>query len=74
MTTFPSTHQQPSQGGTRLIDRETNISEVEVRTQREETRMNMLNSDNRDIHRDIQIIGIYKCQLPVVDYPHMKLT
>ena len=30
--TLPSTHQQPSQVDTRLIDRETNISEVEVRT------------------------------------------
>ena len=29
-----STHQQPSQVGTRLIDRETNTSEVELRTQR----------------------------------------
>ena len=49
VTTFPSTCQQPSQGGTRLIDRETNMSEVEIRTQREETRMNILSSDNRDI-------------------------
>ena len=31
--TFPSACQQPSQVGTRLIDRETNMSEVEVRTQ-----------------------------------------
>ena len=30
---FQSACQQPSQVGTRLIDRETNISEVEVRTQ-----------------------------------------
>ena len=32
VVTFPSACQQPSQGGTRLIDRETNMSEVEVRT------------------------------------------
>ena len=44
--TSPSTHQQPSQGGTRLIDREKNMSEVEVRTQRDEIRINILTSDN----------------------------
>ena len=32
-----STDKQPSQVGTRLLDRETNTSEVELRTQREET-------------------------------------
>ena len=46
--TFPSACQQPSQVGTRLIDRETNMSEVEVRTQREETRIDNLSSNNRD--------------------------
>ena len=35
--TFPSTCQQPSQVVTRYINRETNTSDVEVRTQREET-------------------------------------
>ena len=45
--TFSSTHQQPSQVGTRLIDRETNMFEVEVRTQREETRIDNSNSNNR---------------------------
>ena len=46
--TFPSASQQPSQVGTRLIDRETNTSEVEVRTQIEETRTDNLSSNNRD--------------------------
>ena len=46
--TFPSDCQQPSQMGARLIDRETNTSEVEVRTQREETRIDNLSSNNRD--------------------------
>ena len=46
--TFPSTHQQPSQVGTRLIDRETNTSEVELRTQKE-TGIDILSSNNRDI-------------------------
>ena len=49
VTTLPSTHQQPSQVGTRLIDRETNMSEVQLRTQREETRINILSSNNRDV-------------------------
>ena len=43
--TVPSTHQQLSQVGTRFVDRETNTSEVEVRSLREETRI-----DNRDVH------------------------
>ena len=42
--TFPSVCRQPSQGGTRLIDRETNMSKVEVRTQREETRTDNMSS------------------------------
>ena len=46
--TFPSACQQPSQVGTRLMDRETNVSEVEIRTQREETRIDNLSSNNRD--------------------------
>ena len=49
--TVPSTHQQLSQMGTRFVDRETNTSEVEVRSLREETRI-----DTRYIHsRDVQI-------------------
>ena len=53
VTTFPSTRQQPGQGGTRLFDRETNTSEVESRTQRGETRINILSSDN---NRDEQML------------------
>ena len=34
--------------GARLIDRETNTSEVEVRTQREESRIDNLSSNSRD--------------------------
>ena len=48
--TVPSTCQQLSQMGTRLIDRETNTSEVELRFQREETSINILNSHSRDGH------------------------
>ena len=50
--TFPSACQQPSQVGARLIDRETNTSEVEVRTQREETRIDNLSSNEVIISND----------------------
>ena len=50
--TFPSACRQPSQVGTRLIDRETNTSEVEVRTQREETRIDNMSSNEVIISND----------------------
>ena len=45
--TFPSTCQQLNQVGTRLIDRETNTSDIEVRSQREETTVD--NSSNDEV-------------------------
>ena len=55
--TFPNTCRQLSQVGTRLINRETNTSDVEVRSQREETRVN--NSSNDEVivpnNRDVQM-------------------
>ena len=56
--TVPSTHQQLSQVGTRLIDRETNTSEIELRTQREETRINILSSHDRDVQMPTSHSGI----------------
>ena len=55
--TFSSACQQPSQVGARLIDRETNRSEVEVRTQREETGIDNMSSKEVIIsnNRDTQI-------------------
>ena len=47
VVTYSSTCRQPSQVGVRLMDRETYTSEVELRTQGEEIRVNILNSDNR---------------------------
>ena len=44
VTTLPSACQQLSQVGTRFVDRETNMSEVEVRPQREETRTDIMYS------------------------------
>ena len=55
--TFPSTCRQLNQVGTRLIDRETNTSDMEVKSQREETRVN--NSSNDEViipsNRNIQM-------------------
>ena len=64
--TFPSTHQQPSQVGTRLIDRETNTSEVEVRTQREETRIDNLSDNNRDIQMPNSCSGISSHETEII--------
>ena len=50
--TFPSACQQPSQVGTRLIDREMNTPDVEVRTQREEIRIGNLSSNEVVISND----------------------
>ena len=58
VTTILRTHQQLSQVGTRLIDRETNTSEIELRTQREETRINILSSHNRDVQMPTSHSGI----------------
>ena len=43
--TFPSTCQQLNQVGTRLLDRETNTSGIEVISQRQETRVDDSSSD-----------------------------
>ena len=64
--TFPSTHQQPSQVGTRLIDRETNMSEVEVRTQREETRIDNLSSNNRDTQMPTSHSGLSSHETDII--------
>ena len=44
-----STHQQPNQVGTRLIDMGTNTSDVEVRSQREGVRINNLSIDEETL-------------------------
>ena len=56
--TVPSTCQQLSQVGTRLIDRETNTSKVELRSQREETRINILSGHGRDVEMPSSCSGI----------------
>ena len=56
--TVPSTHQQLSQVGTRFADRKTDMSEVEVRSQREETRTVIMNSHSRDVQMPTSCSGI----------------
>ena len=56
--TLPSTRQQLSQVGTRLIDRETNTSKIEVRSQREETRIDILGGHDRDVQLPTSHSGI----------------
>ena len=56
--TVPSTHQQLSQVGTRFVDRETNMSDVEVRSQREETRTDIRYSHSRDVQMPTSHSGI----------------
>ena len=59
VVTYPSTSQQLNQVGTRLIDRETNMSDIELRTQREETRVDdssndeVIMSSNRDVQMPV---------------------
>ena len=66
VTTVPSTCQQLSQVGTRLIDRETNMSEVELRTQREETRIDILSSNDRDISMPTSCSGISSHEADII--------
>ena len=66
VTTFPSTYQQPSQVDTRLIDGETNMSEVELRTQREETRINVLSCNSRDIQMPTSRSGVSSHETEII--------
>ena len=56
--TVPSTHQQLSQVGTRFVDRETNMSDVEINSQRKETRTDIRYSHNRDVQMPTYHSGI----------------
>ena len=66
VTTVPSAHQQLSQVGTRLMDRETNTSEIELRSQREETRMNILSSHDRDVQIPTSHSGISSHETDII--------
>ena len=64
--TLPSTHQQLSQVGTRLMDRETNTCKIELRSQREETRINILSSHDRDVQMSTSCSGISSHETDII--------
>ena len=75
--TIPSTHQQLSQVGTRFVDRETNTSEVEIRPQREEIRIDIKHTHSKGVQvptshselssYDTDIIGSSLARPPIPD-------
>ena len=64
--TVPSTHQQLSQVDTRFIDRETNTSKVELRSQREETRINILSGHGRDVQMPTSHSGVSSHETDII--------
>ena len=64
--TIPSAHQQLSQVGTRFVDRETNMSEVEVRPQREETRTDMMYSHSRYVQMSTSHSGLSSHETDII--------
>ena len=76
--TFPSACQQPCQVGTTLIDRETNTSDVEVRTQREEIRIGNLSSNevivsnDRDTQMPTSCSGLSSYDTKITEGPHIN--
>ena len=64
--TVPSTHQQLSQVGTRFVDRETNTSEVEIRSQRKETRTDIRYSHSRDVQMPTSHSGISSHETDII--------
>ena len=68
--TIPSTHQQLSQVvnqvDIRLMDGETNTSEIEVKSQREETRMNILSSHDRGVQMPTSHSGISSHETDII--------
>ena len=60
------THQQLSQGGTRFVDRETNTSDVEINSQRKETRTDIRYSHNRDVQMPTSHSGISSHETDII--------
>ena len=58
VTTVPSTHHQLSQVGTRFVYRETNTSDVEISSQRKETRTDIRYNHSRDVQMPTSHSGI----------------
>ena len=77
MTTTPSTHIQIDQIGARLVDRETNMSAVDIRPQREEIRMDIKHTHSKGIQvptshsdfssHDTDIVGDSPARLCIPD-------
>ena len=76
--TFPSACRQPSQVVTRFIDRETNMSDVEVRTQRDETRIDNLSSNEviisnvRDTQMPTSCSGLSSNDTEITEGSHIR--
>ena len=66
VTTVPSTHQQLSQVGTRFVDRETNTSDVEINSQRKETRTDIRYSHSRDVQMPTSHSGISSHETDII--------
>ena len=64
--TIPSDHQQLSQVDTRFVDRETNMSEVELRSQREETRTDIMYSHSRDVQMPTSCNGLFSHETDII--------
>ena len=64
--TVPSTHQQLSQVGTRFVDKETNTSDVEIRSQRKETRTDIRYSHSRDLQMPTSHSGISSHETDII--------
>ena len=64
--TVPSTHQQLSQVGTRFVDKETNTSDVEIRSQRKETRTDIRYSHSRDEQMPTSHSGISSHETDII--------
>ena len=68
--TFPSTSQQLNQVGPRLIDRETNTSDIGGRSQGEEMRVE--DADNRNIPMPISHSGLSSYDTALTGGYHMR--
>ena len=71
---IPSAHQQLSHVDTRFVDRETNTSEVEVRSQREENRTDIMYSHSRDVQMPTSRSGLSSHETDIIGGSLIKIT
>ena len=67
VTSTPSTHIQLDQVGARLVDRETNTSVVELRPQREETRIDIKHTQSKGVQVPTSHSDISSCDTDIVE-------